>query len=148
MLKPPLDTHGHTGVEHLHKILWAHLWQHVMTVQESMTLGGRRVWTEVEVDECAFAKHRASKGDAVEWLQYIGLMERGRSETLLLIQFPVRKTRPRSPGPGPLRKTDWKPIAQRYLEGRHIILHSDSAKAYDMPFEDVVKDRVVHQPRR
>eukprot|EP00971_Amphidinium_carterae_P030494 599795-Amphidinium_carterae.1 len=94
-----------------------------MTVQESMTLGGKRVWTEVEVDECTFAKHRASDGDAVEWLQYIGLMEKGRPETLLLIQLPLRKTRPRPPGPGPLWKTDFKTIALQYLEGRHIILH-------------------------
>eukprot|EP00971_Amphidinium_carterae_P310920 6178824-Amphidinium_carterae.1 len=79
-------------------------------------------------------------------------MERGRPETLLLIQLPVRKTRPPSPGPGPLRKTDWKPIALQYLEGSHIILHSYSAKAHDMPSEDVVRDRVplrvVHQPKK
>eukprot|EP00971_Amphidinium_carterae_P090401 1790188-Amphidinium_carterae.2 len=43
---------------------------------------------------------------AMEWLQYTGLMEGARAETLILIQLPVRKTRPRSSGPGPLRKTD------------------------------------------
>eukprot|EP00971_Amphidinium_carterae_P336985 6473608-Amphidinium_carterae.2 len=90
----------------------------------------------------------ASDDDAVEHLQYIGLMERVRPETLLLIHLPVHKTRPRSPGPGPSRKADWKSIALQYVEGRHIILHSDSAKAYDMPFEDVVRDRVVNQPKR
>eukprot|EP00971_Amphidinium_carterae_P060139 1190213-Amphidinium_carterae.1 len=75
-------------------------------------------------------------------------MERGRPETLLLIQLPELKTRPWSPGPGPLRRTDWKPIALQYLEGRHILLHSVSAKAYDMPLKDVVRDRVVHQPKK
>eukprot|EP00971_Amphidinium_carterae_P033436 658525-Amphidinium_carterae.2 len=60
----------------------------------------------------------------------------------------ARNVRPQSIGPGPWRKSHWKPTAFEYLQGRHIILHSDCAKAYDMPFEDVVRDRVVHQPKK
>eukprot|EP00971_Amphidinium_carterae_P261306 5183895-Amphidinium_carterae.1 len=76
----------------------------------------------------------------------MGPLGSGRPETLLLIQLRQGQG-PRLPGPGPLGKSDWKSIALKYLEGRHIILHSDSAKAYDMPIDDVVRDRMVHQKR-
>eukprot|EP00971_Amphidinium_carterae_P226150 4485909-Amphidinium_carterae.1 len=139
---------GHTSVEHLNKRLRDHLRQHVMKVQKGMTLGGKRSWCEVEVDECTFAKHLAEGGAAVEWWQYIGMMERGRPETLMLIQLPIRQTKPRAPGPGPLRKKDWRPIALQHLAGRHILLHSDSARAYDMEIDDVIHDKVIHASKK
>ena len=53
-----------------------------------------------------------------------------------------------SSGPGPVRKVEWKPLAQKWLQGRQIILHTDSAKSYKLQVPDVLRDRVVHKKKR
>eukprot|EP00971_Amphidinium_carterae_P004281 85472-Amphidinium_carterae.1 len=75
-------------------------------------------------------------------------MERGRPHTLVLIQLPTRVSKKRSPGPGPIRKRDWAPIGLKYLAHGNVILHTDSARSYELKFEGVVHDKVVHQPKK
>eukprot|EP00971_Amphidinium_carterae_P311873 6199272-Amphidinium_carterae.1 len=66
------------------------------------------------------------------------------NSTLIMIKLPDRVTSKRSPGPGPLLKADWLPIANQYLSGRNIVLNTDSAKAYDMEVEGVKHTSVRH----
>lgn len=47
-----------------------------------------------------------------------------------------------------VRKVEWKPLAKKWLQGRQIILHTDSAKSYKLKVPDVLHDRVVHKKKR
>jgi hypothetical protein len=38
-------------------------------------------------------------------------------------------SKPRAPGPGAIRKVEWKPLAVKWLQNREVILHTDSAKS-------------------
>ncbi|CAE7228549.1 unnamed protein product, partial [Symbiodinium natans] len=42
-----------------------------------------------------------------------------------------------------VRKTEWQPIGRKYLEGRNIIFHTDSARSYKTRLNKVVHDNVV-----
>ena len=80
---------------------------------------------------------RRGPGDTLEWASYLGMIARGKPESLILIKLPVKKTSKRAPGPGPLRLGTWKPIAERFLKDSHIILHTDAARAYTRPIPGV-----------
>lgn len=54
----------------------------------------------------------------------------------------------RAPGPGPIRKRDWKPIAHKHLLGRRVILHTDGARAYKMKLDKVIHCNVVHKQKK
>ena len=54
----------------------------------------------------------------------------------------------RAPGPGPIKKIQWRPLAKRHLENRKIIFHTDSAWSYKLKLKDVCHDHVVHQKKR
>ena len=54
----------------------------------------------------------------------------------------------RAPGPGAVRKVEWRPFAQRWLQDRKVILHTDSAKSYRLRLPGVLHDRVVHCKKR
>jgi hypothetical protein len=54
----------------------------------------------------------------------------------------------RAPGPGPIRKRDWAPLARRHLEGKKVILHTDGARAYTLKVPGVVHDNVVHMKKK
>ena len=73
---------------------------------------------------------------------------RGRPETLVLEKLEVKKTAKRAPGPGPLRVKEWNPIGNRLLRGAHVVLHTDSARAYEQHIDDVLHTRVVHQKKK
>eukprot|EP00971_Amphidinium_carterae_P061238 1212432-Amphidinium_carterae.1 len=45
---------------------------------------------------------------------------------------------------GPLLLDDWTPIAEKYLEGKSIILNTDAAKAYNREVEGVLHTSVRH----
>ena len=57
-------------------------------------------------------------------------------------------TKPRSPGPGAIRRRDWKPIAKKHLEDRCVLLHTDGARAYKMKVSGVIHDNVVHKKKK
>ena len=77
-----------------------------------------------------------------------GLVERGRPSSLILFRLALRMTKKRAPGPGPIRKRDWRPIAQRHLAGKGVILHTDGARAYKMKLAQVIHCNVVHQKKK
>ena len=82
------------------------------------------------------------------WEQWGGLVERGRPDTLVLFRLSPKTTASRSPGPGPITKRDWKPVAKKFLEGRDVILHTDGAKAYTMKIKGVLHDNVEHKKKK
>ena len=82
------------------------------------------------------------------WEQWGGLVERGRPDALVLFRLSPKTTASRSPGPGPITKRDWKPVAKKFLEGRDVILHTDGAKAYTMKIKGVLHDNVVHKKKK
>ena len=75
-------------------------------------------------------------------------MQRGSPDTLVLAKLNPAITVPRAPGPGAMRKVDWKPLANKWLKDRSVILHSDSARSYRMKISGVVHDAVTHKKRR
>ena len=50
------------------------------------------------------------------------------------------KTVQRAPGPGEVRKTEWVPLANKYLRSRPVIVHTDSARSYKIRVVGVVHD--------
>ena len=80
-----------------------------------------------------------------KWEQWAGIVSRGMPQTLILSRLPAPLTTKRSPGPGAIRKVDWAPLAEKHLQGKQVIFHTDSAKSYLMKIKGVVHDRVVHK---
>ena len=75
-------------------------------------------------------------------------MRRGSPQTLVLTRLNPAMTVPRAPGPGAIRKVDWKPLALKHLANKHIILHTDSARSYRKKIAGVVHDAVAHKKER
>jgi hypothetical protein len=76
-----------------------------------------------------------------------GVVERGNPRTLILTRLNPKKSVKRCPGPGPIRKVEWKKFAEKHLKGRKVILHTDGAKAYRIKVDGVLHDNVVHQKK-
>ena len=108
----------------------------------------------MEADECAFDKADMTKdvaykeavkaGKPILWEQWSGMMARGKPSTLIMSRLSPALTVRRAPGPGAIRKIDWAPLAKKHLQGRHVILHTDSAKSYKAKVDGVHHDSVVH----
>ena len=102
--------------------------------EKAIAYGG---WCDVEADEVDLGKgflddttDGQKKGVTTAWEQWGALVERGRPESLRLFRLNPAATNTRAPGPGPICKRDWKPIAHKHLLGRRVILHADGARAY------------------
>ena len=80
----------------------------------------------------------------MKWEQWLGLVERGRPESLILHRLNPPETFKRAPGPGAVCKTEWLPLANKYLKDRAVICHTDSARSYRVQVDGVVHDNVVH----
>ena len=104
---------------------------------------------DVEADECTLGKFPSGDPEhPVAWISYVGLVKRGEPGSLKLIQMPIRKSKERAPGPGPITLQLWRPLAKKYLEGRSLILHTDSARAYKETIPSVKHTSVVHQKKK
>ena len=124
-----------------------HIVHHVHEKQNNMDYGLLPEWADVEVDEVTLAKYPTGN-DELTWANYIGLVARGFPQSLIIIRLPDRVTKSDAPGPGPIRLQDWKPVARKYLSCGGLILHSDSARAYDMEIKDIMHTKVVHQKKK
>ena len=135
-------------VQLTNEYLKSHIATYVVERQKEMTFGGiNRHWPDVEVDEATFGKIKLND-NAVTWNNYIGLIHRGVPSSLVILKLPSRTTSAKSPGPGPLLLKHWVPIAERYISGRGVILHTDSAKAYLKEFPRVAHTRVTSKTRK
>ena len=90
------------------------------------------MWKDVEADEAVLRKCVEKSADGEEkmnWEQWGGVVQRGLPKTLALMKLNASLTKTRAPGPGAIKKTDWKPFAAKHLANRHVILHMDSARS-------------------
>eukprot|EP00971_Amphidinium_carterae_P350891 6491793-Amphidinium_carterae.1 len=100
---------------------------------------------QVEVDEVTVARFPNTDDPfpvhPVTWVSYVGLVARGRPQSLPLSVA-------RAPGPGPVRLDDWIPLTDCFAPGDPIIMHTDSAKAYKKELPDIAHTAVVHQLKK
>jgi hypothetical protein len=125
--------------------------EYVVAKENDIEFGHGIPWADVEADEVDLRKSLQCDEDGNEqlaWEQWGGLVQRGAPETLVLTRLDPMRTKLNAPGPGPIRKRDWKPTATRWLQGRKVVLHTDGARAYKMAINGVVHDNVVHQKKR
>lgn len=124
----------------------------VQQKERLIVYGAKRTWADVEADEVDLGKeelvHPRKGGTKVQWEQWGGMVERGCPETLVLYRLRPKLTAKRSPGPGPITRRDWAPIAARHLKDREVILHTDRARAYKMKINGVIHDNVVHKKKK
>ena len=81
-------------------------------------------WEDVEVDEVDVSGNAVRTDDGspappdadVVWEQWGGIIQRGAPESLTLFRLDPKLTAKRSPGPGPIRLTDWAPLAKNTLK--------------------------------
>ena len=76
------------------------------------------------------------------------MVERGERESLVLFRLNPKTTSQRAPGPGPIRKVDWKKFAMKRLKGTKIRLHTDGARSYKLKVPGVWHYNVVHQKKK
>ena len=81
------------------------------------------------------------------WEQWAGVVQRGKPETLALFRL-APKLAVKAPGPGAIRKLEWKTLGNKLLHNRRIVLHTESAKSYKLKIEGVIHDHVVHAKNR
>lgn len=125
---------------------------HVVSREKDIQFGDGQHWCEVEADEVDLGKGldpNAPPGSSrpVMWEQWGGIVQRGDPKSLVLIRLSPCRTSTRAPGPGPIRKRDWKPIVEHYLKDRKIVLHTDGARSYTMFVRGVLHDAVVHKKK-
>ena len=137
---------NHKAIEDMQKRLYQLRASWVLKKEKEIIFGKSQQWADVEADEATF--DRMVKGESVEWEQWCGIIQRGQPSTLVLHRLTPPAGKARAPGPGAVRKVEWKPLAKKWLQGRQIILHTDSAKSYKLKVPDVLHDRVVHKKKR
>ena len=119
--------------------------------EKEIKFGGEKYWVDVEADKVDLGKSDdpdAPANCSTTWEQWGGIMQRGASHTLLLVRLNPIITKRRSPGPGPITKREWAPLARKHLMNRNVILHIDGAKAYKMKVPGMLRDNVVHQKKK
>ena len=142
---------NHKAVEDMDKRLSEVRRTWVEQKQKTMKVGDGTSWVDVEGDEATFCKTTVKDGDTekpVKWEQWLGILERGRPESLILERLNPPRTAKRAPGPGAVRKVEWKPLADKLLKGRAVVFHTDSAKSYKLRVQGIIHDNVVHAKKR
>ena len=143
----------HKAVERLYSNLDAARARYVEHKEKSITYGSASgdLWRDVEADEVDVGKALEEDSDQkpkLRWEQWCGIVERGRPSSLRLFRLEPPLTAPRAPGPGPIRKHDWSDIGKRLLRDRHVVLHTDGARAYKLRIPGVMHCNVVHKKKR
>ena len=88
------------------------------------------------------------KNEATMWEQWLGVVQRGKPNTLSLHKLNPKLTVKRAPGPGPIRRMEWKNLGTKLLEDRRVVLHTDAAKSYKLKINGVLHDTVIHAKKR
>ena len=116
---------------------WHLLYKHFL--KDEATFDRRDISKDVDV-------HKIVKktGETIMWEQWAGVVQRGRPETLVLHRVNPKLTSKRAPGPGAIRRVEWKTLGEKLLKHRKVVLHTDSAKSYKLTAKGVIHDRVVH----
>ena len=150
---------NHKVIEDMEKKICKLRQEYVEKKEKEIVLGDGKCWKDIEADEAAFDKrdisqdvefkHLIKSKDCVMiWEQWAGIIQRGRPETLILRKLQPKITVKRAPGPGAIRKIEWKALGSELLQDRKVILHTDSAKSYKLKLPRVLHDKVVHCKKR
>ena len=108
---------NHKPVSHIHNNLELARSRHVMKKQKEIQVGASHQWCDVEADEVDVGKEMDLHHKKAKWEQWGGIVERGQPNSLVLFRLPPKTAAVRSPGPGPITKRDWKPVAQTLRVG-------------------------------
>ena len=122
--------------------------RHVELKEKDIIFGKAGKWPDVEASEVDLGKDLSDDGSSLTWEQWGGLVERGHANTSGLFRLQPSETNPRAPGPGPIRRREWLPIANKHLKDRQVVLHTDGAKAYKLKVPGVIHDNVVHKKKK
>ncbi|OLQ11078.1 hypothetical protein AK812_SmicGene5167 [Symbiodinium microadriaticum] len=150
---------NHKAVEDVERKLCRLRKEYVEAKEKEIVFGDGKGWQDVEADEATFDKRDISrsinfkhllkdKNCPVLWEQWAGIIQRGRPHTLVLRKLTPKLTVKRAPGPGAVRRIEWKGIAEQLLANRKVVLHTDSAKSYRLKLPGVLHDRVIHCKKR
>ena len=119
--------------------------RYVKSQEALISYGGG--WKDLEADEVDLGKgileNPTRSTHNVQWEQWAGILERGRPESLRLFRLNPATPKKRAPGPGPIRKRDWKPIATKLLSNKEVVLHTDGERAYTLKLPKVFHCNVV-----
>ena len=88
--------------------------------EKSIVFGNGKTWTDIEADEATFTntdlKDLADNlAQPIIWEQWCGIVQRGAPHTLVLTRLTPQTSAWRAPGPGAIRKVEWKPLATKHL---------------------------------
>ena len=73
---------------------------------------------------------------------------------MVMFKTHSKATKGRSPGPGPIKKRDWLPMARKWLKGRCVFIHTDGARSHKIGMnrktylDGVIHDYVVHKQKK
>lgn len=137
---------NHKAIENMNTRLCQLREAWVLDQEKKICFGQSHKWADVEADEATF--DRKVMNSKAQWEQWCGIIQRGRPSTLVLHRLKPMPAELRAPGPGAIRKVEWQPLAKKWLQGRNIILHTDSAKSYKASLPGVLHDRVIHKKQR
>ncbi|CAE7227747.1 unnamed protein product [Symbiodinium sp. CCMP2592] len=126
---------NHKAVERIEKSLAFTRKAYVESEQKLMRFGFTKghKWMEAE--------DSPAQSRVMKWEQWLGMVARGKPSSLVLIRLPCVTTRKRAPGPGAIKKVHWTKIANTWLKGRNIILHTDSARSYKAKVAGVLHEK-------
>ena len=128
----------HKPVEKIYTALDAARRQYVLLKEKDIKFGGK--WEDCEADEVDIGKFTDDNLDTnknTTWEQWGGLVQRG-NRLRFFFSDSIQKPHPNEPqAQGPIRKREWLPVANKHLQVRKVILHTDGARAYTLKLPGV-----------
>ena len=142
---------NHKAIEDMDKRMMQLRKAWVEEKEKLIVFGNGKTWMDIEADEATFTTTdfkdcAEDPAKPVAWEQWCGIIQRGCPQTLLLKRLSPTMFATRSPGPGAIRKVEWKPLATKHLQDRCVVLHTDAAKSYRLRLPGVLHDHVKHCP--
>ena len=141
---------NHKAIEDMDKRMMQLRKAWVEEKEKLIAFGNGKTWMNIEADEATFTTTdfkdcAEDPAKPVAWEQWCGIIQRGCPQTLLLKRLSPTT---RSPGPGAIRKVEWKPLATKHLQDRCVVLHTDAAKSYRLRLPGILHDHVKHCKKR
>ncbi|CAK0828792.1 unnamed protein product [Prorocentrum cordatum] len=146
---------NHALTESIYESLHAVRAKSVVQHEKNIKFGADLPWEDVEADEVDIAKGEDPNTDAatdkpVIWEQWGGMVQRGDQKPLVLFKLDPAKTKMRAPGPGPIRKRDWKPLAYKWITHHDVPDDSkpNKTKRVWVKAGTQIIDRIWGEPRK
>ena len=104
---------NHKALDRMERNLQQIRRSYVESKQQTMTFRHSKKWLDVEVDEATFDKSLVPIEDSgtpsknMKWEQWLGIVTRGKPESLVLLRLSPKTSKPNAPGPA----ADWQEVA-------------------------------------